>query len=90
MVKKSFKIGDKVKVRDSSRLKKRIKNTIGVVKSIRGGSILIKWRTTGCVTCGIDNPCRYPTNKRWCNPCDIEPAIKVGEQLLFNFMLKGD
>ena len=81
-----FKIGDKVKVCDSSRWKKRIKDTIGVVMEIHMDVILVKWRTKGCVVCGIGCPCRYPTNVLWHKLYDIELTIKPGQQLLFSFM----
>ena len=82
-----FKKGDMVKVCASSRWKTRIKNTIGIVSMVNGcSSILVEWGTKECVICGIGNPCNYPENKQWNKPSEIEPAIKVGEQLLFSFM----
>lgn len=80
-----FKIGDKVRICKTSRWKKRIKETVGIVKGLQDKRIEVKWETNGCIICGIDNSCVYRVNVRWHQPYDIEPVVTKGEQLLFNF-----
>lgn len=86
MIEHNFKIGDEVKVCDSSRWKKRIMNTIGVIVVKDENRIYVEWETKGCVICGVENPCNYPQNIQWHSSHDIEHVVKVGEQLLFSFM----
>ena len=82
-----LKVGDKIKICKASRWKKRIKETVGVVRKICGECVEVKWETRGCVMCGIDIRCIYPTNIQRHKLYDIEPAVKIGEQLLLAFML---
>ena len=82
----NFKIGDKVKVSKPSRWTQRIGDTLGVVISIKSGSIYVKWATSGCVLCGIDNECDMQIQEWHHSPSDICKINVKGEQLLFSFM----
>ena len=82
----NFKIGDKVKIAECSRFKQRIGDIVGVVVGVNEEFIRVKWKTNGCILCGVENVCGSRVNT-WSHPLrDIKSAIKVGQQLLFSFM----
>ena len=86
MDKHSFKIGDKVKIAECSRFKLRIGDTVGEVVDVGGKVIRVKWKTDGCILCGVEKVCGSKINM-WSHPLrDIKSTIKVGQQLLFSFM----
>ena len=85
----NFKIGDKVKVSKTSRWTQRIGDTLGVVVSMQGSSICVKWETSGCILCGIKNECNMQIQEWHHSPSDIYKINVKGEQLLFSFM-KGE
>lgn len=77
-----FKVGDKVRVCNPVVLE--VGDTIGVVTLI-GKSIRVKWNTPKCIICGMYG-CKNVVNEWYFSPHEIKHAVKVGEQLMFDFM----
>lgn len=91
MDKHSFKIGDKVRACDSSKWKKRLGNTIGVVTGLVGTDFRVVWETDKCIfLCGVNEVCNTPINTWTHFPNEIELVAKVGGQLMLSFMRTSD
>ena len=84
MIKHSFKIGDKVKY--TGNIYEGAVGKIGIITKIKGDCISVMYNTGICVVCSDPDCGRGKTNTLWSRSSDIEHAVKVGEQLLFNFM----
>lgn len=77
MIKHSFKIGNRVKLKYPNRWS--MSNLIGIVVRFDTQWIRVDWGG----------------KEKWTKdyphlPGEIESIVKVGEQLMFNFMLKGE
>ncbi len=81
MVKAKFKVGDKVRILPSAVDINVWKEEIGKV-----GKVTFMWDELGLISIQMFYPCKGGIHNWSVNPDQIEPVIKVGQQLVFNFM----